>query len=429
MKGKVILGAVVLAGAAVFATAIGASLNDISDLTAVPSANPKAAGYAPASQLSTELRQTLVAQGSQPLENPQGIVGWYGYENDAPSPDNPALAQFVPALGSTTEAQKTEPDKNTYLVLRNQHGAGSALRLRHPLPLPGARGRRGDPRLEPPPELHHADQPRRRHRPPRHADGDTGRPGQPDRQGIDGSTWDPCAQRLLFTTENRPLRRTRRRSSVPVDRSRTSRARSGAAATRASRTTPTATSGSSRTSAARRRTGSTAKRPNSFIYRYVPSRPGDLHNGKLQVLQVLNAARAPITFESQAALNAPDQVALHTYGNVFNTKWVTIHDTARRRHRAVQREHAREGRRTATPFKRPENGQFRPGSKLRRVLLRRDRRHERDRARRTATRHRRRRRGRLDGSIFKLTQSQPLSSTGKLRSSTRATSRWRASTT
>ncbi len=123
MRGKVILGAVLLAAAAIFAAAVGASLNDISDLTTVPSAAPKAAGYAPASQLSTELRQTLVAQGAQTLENPQGAVGWYGYINDAASPDNPALPQFVPALGSTTEAQKTEPDKNTYLVLKNQHGA------------------------------------------------------------------------------------------------------------------------------------------------------------------------------------------------------------------------------------------------------------------------------------------------------------------
>jgi len=51
-------------------------------------AQPQSRRYAPASQLSTELRQTMVAQGSMTLENPQGIVGWYGYENDTPSPDN-----------------------------------------------------------------------------------------------------------------------------------------------------------------------------------------------------------------------------------------------------------------------------------------------------------------------------------------------------
>ncbi len=111
------------------------------------------------------------------------------------------------------------------------------------------------------------------------------------------------------------------------------------------------------------KSGTTAKRPNSFIYRYVPSSPGDLHNGKLQVLQVLNQAGAPVTFESQAALNAPDQVALRTYGLSFDTKWVTIHDTGidgTAPFNANTLAKAAHG----TPFKRPENGQFRPGSKF-----------------------------------------------------------------
>src|SRR5882672_47072 len=94
-------------------------------LTSVPAANPKAAGYAPAHQLSKELRQVVVAHGTMPLENPDGITGWYGYQNDAPSPDNAALPQIVPGTRAAplTEAQKTEPDKNTYLVLKNQKGA------------------------------------------------------------------------------------------------------------------------------------------------------------------------------------------------------------------------------------------------------------------------------------------------------------------
>ncbi len=109
--------------------------------------------------------------------------------------------------------------------------------------------------------------------------------------------------------------------------------------------------------------GTTARRPNSFVYRYVPSRPGDLHNGKLQVLQVLNQAGAPVTFESQEAVNAPDQVALRTYGLSFNTKWITIHDTGvdgTAPFNANTLAKASHG----TPFKRPENGQFRPGSKF-----------------------------------------------------------------
>jgi hypothetical protein len=41
--------------------------------------------------------------------------------------------------------------------------------------------------------------------------------------------------------------------------------------------------------------GTTARIPNSFIYRYVPKTKGDLANGELQVLQVLNGAGNPIT--------------------------------------------------------------------------------------------------------------------------------------
>src|SRR5205085_7285461 len=74
--------------AATVAGAVAQSRSSGPSLTNVTAANPKAVGYAPTSQLSTELRQTMVAQGSMPLENPQGIIGWYGYENDTPSPDD-----------------------------------------------------------------------------------------------------------------------------------------------------------------------------------------------------------------------------------------------------------------------------------------------------------------------------------------------------
>ncbi|HMC49102.1 MAG TPA: hypothetical protein VKH20_00505 [Solirubrobacterales bacterium] len=39
-------------------------------LTGVPTANTRSAGYTPATKLSPELEQTVVAQGSNPLENP-----------------------------------------------------------------------------------------------------------------------------------------------------------------------------------------------------------------------------------------------------------------------------------------------------------------------------------------------------------------------
>jgi hypothetical protein len=66
---------------------------------------------------------------------------------------------------------------------------------------------------------------------------------------------------------------------------------------------------------------------NSFVYRYVPKAPGDLHSGKLQVLQVLNTAGKPITLASQSALMAPDQVLIHSYGHSLETHWITIQGT------------------------------------------------------------------------------------------------------
>jgi hypothetical protein len=104
----------------------------------------------------------------------------------------------------------------------------------------------------------------------------------------------------------------------------------------------------------------TAKIPHSYVYRYVPKTPGDLANGKLQVLQVFNASNQLITEASQTPLTSPDQVALHTYGDVFDKKWKTIHDTAVDGTAPFNANSLSSG--VGTPFKRPENGLFQPDS-------------------------------------------------------------------
>ena len=95
----------------------------------------------------------------------------------------------------------------------------------------------------------------------------------------------------------------------------------------------------------------------------MPSRPGDLHNGKLEALQVLSTSGQPITFQSQAGLNAPDQVQLHSYDNQLDTRWVVVHDTATDGTAPFSANDLARATH-ATPFKRPENGVFRPGSKF-----------------------------------------------------------------
>ncbi|MEP6815065.1 MAG: hypothetical protein ABI873_05895 [Marmoricola sp.] len=82
----------------------------------VASANVKAAGLTSPNDLSVQLAEIARAQGSNVVENPRDGVGYYGYDS---VDGNPTL---MPTGANSAEANKTEPDKNTYLVLRGQKG-------------------------------------------------------------------------------------------------------------------------------------------------------------------------------------------------------------------------------------------------------------------------------------------------------------------
>jgi hypothetical protein len=341
------IGVIVVASTLVIAAAAGPAQTQ---LTHLPSANTRSTGYAPASVLSPELAQIAVAQGSTKVENPSAEISYYGYDNDVLGPSGDP--QMVPTPAVANEAHKTEPDKNTYLVFEKG--------------LPGS-----DPAYDY--GTHFLFQGH-----------ETGSPGYITRinldadaahrvtvlatrdvnanpiADIDGSTWEPFARRLLFTTEN-PAAPTY--AATPGFPSQVEDV-SGALGRGGYEGIQDDSDGNIwivEDIGGSNKSGTTAKRLNSFVYRYVPERRGDLHNGKLQALQVLNAAGSPITFDSQLALASLDQVALHTYGNSLATRWVTIHDTnvdgkasfnANVLAKAAQ----------ATPFKRPENGVFRPDS-------------------------------------------------------------------
>src|SRR3954447_3313980 len=117
--------AIVAAGAATFASA---QPPDAPSLTGVPSANTRSPGFAPATVLSPELSQTVVAQGATKLENPTAAIAYYGYDSDKVNAAGEPL--MVPLPGApTVEAHKTEPDKNTYLVFKKGlHGADPRYR-------------------------------------------------------------------------------------------------------------------------------------------------------------------------------------------------------------------------------------------------------------------------------------------------------------
>ena len=111
----------------------------------------------------------------------------------------------------------------------------------------------------------------------------------------------------------------------------------------------------------------TAKQPNSFVYRFLPYDRKDLtQGGKLQALQV-SIHGQPVIFHADDPVGdvfAPQQVDLHKPGTSHHVTWVTIHDTAVDGTDAFDANAAAKAA-LATPFKRPENAQFLPGSGFR----------------------------------------------------------------
>jgi Bacterial protein of unknown function (DUF839) len=108
-----------------------------------------------------------------------------------------------------------------------------------------------------------------------------------------------------------------------------------------------------------------ARNPNSFIYRFVPNDVTDLSaGGKLQALQVSingqNLVFVPVVGTGTGDVFSDNQLKLHTPGTSWPATWVTIHDTAVST--AAFDANAAAKSAGATPFKRPENLQFLPGS-------------------------------------------------------------------
>jgi len=389
-------GAALAAGAVFTGVGAASSQSDGLALSNVPTANTKSDGFAPASKLSPELTQTAVAQGSTALENPSALTSYYGYDNDVLNAAG--QPQMVPTPTTATEAHKTEPDKNTYLVFgHGLTGADSHYNYGRHFLFQGHEGGAGGAGYLTRINLD-ADA---AHRVTLLATTDAN--GQ-QIATIDGSTWDPWARRLLFTTENEnapTYAATPGFPSVVTDVS-------GALGRGGYEGIQNDSAGNIwivEDIGGPGKAGTPARQPNSFLYRYVPARPGDLQHGKLQALQVLNSAGDPITLESQAALNSPDQVALHTYGQKFKTQWVTVHDTATAGNSPFDANVAAKAAH-ATPFKRPENGLFQPGSGFRTFFF--------DETGDTNATSPENASAGGWGSVMKLTQSSPRASTGTL---------------
>jgi hypothetical protein len=335
--------------------------------TPVANAVTKTVGVSAPNVLPPEFIETAVAQGSIPVENPASVklpdgttttIPYYGYSGDGPLLPAPGA---VPSDSALIEATKTEPDKNTYLVLSDQIGADANYDYGKHFVFQGhengAAGVGFISRVNLDADAAH----KVTVLASTLSDGTTPVPI------IDGSTWDPFAQKLLFTTENDTPGISIVQATLDYPSSVDNLAGSfGIAAYEGVQNDsdgnvwlvedsggPTST------------TYPHSKQPNSFIYRFVPHHANDLTRGKLQALQVISLQNGkPIVFhDGQSAADAAsaDVGDLHTYGKSFKTHWVTIHDTSVDGTASFDA-NALAKAKQATPFKRPENGQFRPGT-------------------------------------------------------------------
>ncbi len=381
-------------------TGLAALLFGTAALAQEATAVSKVAGNSAPNNLADGLVESPVAQGSQPLENATAAIAFYGYDNNGPLLPPPGAVQ---SPGNNVEASKTEPDKNTYLVLDHQDGPDSHYDYgRHFLfqgHETGVQGYITRVNLD-------ADA---AHRVTLWADEDSLGHALPV---FDGSTWNPWAERLLFTAERGNAggvwQSTLEFPPVVEDIS-------GALGRGGYEGIQNDSDGNlwiaEDVSGAKGTVNSHARQPNSFLFRFVPKSKFDLtKGGKLQALQVcqLNSMPCqPIVFhpgDADGDITSQNQKDLHTYGNQFKTTWITIHDTDHDGSTPFDA-NALAKTKGATPFKRPENGLFRPGRQFREFFF--DATGDTDAATEAAAF------GGF-GAIFKLSQSNPSADTGTL---------------
>jgi hypothetical protein len=313
-------------------------------VSGVPAANPVAISP---NLLSPEFTAGLVEQGANPLENPSGAIT---------------------SFGNLDDGSRTEPDENTYLILdHNPGGPTDGYDYGRHFLFQGHENS-GDLAHVTRINLDVADPD---HRVTLLTPVDDS--GLTHFNSIDGSTWNPFSRTLLFAQE--------------------AGANGGVIEMGADFDPNTGAGTGLRTLYGSLGRGgyegihpddlgniwivedvggttvlNRGRNPNSFVYRFVPVSPDDLTHGKLQALQV-SINGSPLVFvpvddqNPNGDTRSENQLLLHTIGASWPVEWVTLHDTevdgtdpfdANALAKALG----------ATPFKRPENGQFQPGSRF-----------------------------------------------------------------
>jgi hypothetical protein len=310
--------------------------------------NPPAPSEQP-NRIGNNLALQLVAQGSDPLENPSGVITTLGNLNDA-------------------NKTRTEPDENTYLVFNHNPG-GPTLGYdygRHFL----YQGHEHSGNLAYVTRVNlDVLDPAHRITLLTPVDGTSGLTGF---NSIDGSTWNPFTRTLLFTQEaganggvieitadwppqvrklTGVIGKAGYEGIVPDDKG---------------NLLIIEDVGGTTVNVVQGDTGSpkTARQPNSFVYRFEPYDNTDLSlGGRLFALQVWIDG-TPLVFNSADPVGdtfAEAQLKLHTLGTSYPVTWVLLHDTNTDGFDDFDANAVAKTNK-ATPFKRPENAKFLPGS-------------------------------------------------------------------
>jgi len=328
------------------------SLGGNSVLSDVSSANPRS-GH-PDTVVAKGFSLTKIAEGSDPIENPSGVITNFGLLNDFPP--------------QVIERTKTEPDENTYIVFdSNPKGPTPGFDYgRHFL----YQGHENSNNLAYITRINlDVDDPAHRITllTPTNSTGKTGF------NSIDGSTWNPFSRTLLFTQEagfptggvievtpDWPPTATRLDGIIG------SSAYEGIHPDKNGNILLCEDSGGTSVNVVRGDPTSpaSARQPNSFVYLFVPNDRRNLSKGGRLLAMQVQVGRLPVTFHANDAVGdvfADEQLKLHTPGTIWPFGWVTVHDTdvdgtAPFNANALAKAFG------ATPFKRPENGVFQPGS-------------------------------------------------------------------